>query len=123
GRPRALELAVLVAADRTSDLGVELEVLALLARRQGIGPELVDHGSRLLTWSSREQSSVRRHRRVDGVVLPERIALPVVREEDAPQVGMTLENDPEHVVALALHPVGASIERGHRRTARLARGQ
>src|SRR5215831_14628039 len=42
-RPRALELAVLVAADRAADLSVELEVLALLAGLQGVGPELVDH--------------------------------------------------------------------------------
>src|SRR5262245_19000309 len=69
------------------------------------------------------RSSVRGQRGVDGVVLPERIALPVVREEDATEVGMALEDDPEHVVALALHPVGAAIERGQRRASRLAGAQ
>src|SRR5437016_2916013 len=36
---------------------------------------------------------------------------------------MAFEDDPEHVVALALHPVGAAIERGQRRTAGPAGGQ
>src|SRR5206468_991646 len=47
-RPRALELAVLVAADRASDLRVELEVFALLAGRQRVGAQLVDHRRVLL---------------------------------------------------------------------------
>src|SRR6266403_1090699 len=71
----------------------------------------------------RVSSSVRGQRSVDGVVLPQRVTLPVVREEDAPEIGMPLEDDPEHVVALALHPVGAAIEGSQRRTARLAGGQ
>src|SRR5213593_3626667 len=71
----------------------------------------------------RVSSSVRGQRSVDGVVLSERVAFPVVREEDASEVGMAFEDDPEHVVALALHPVGAAIERGQRRTACLAGGE
>src|SRR6516162_6688361 len=71
----------------------------------------------------RVSSSIWGQRRVDGVVLPERVAFPVVREEDAAKVGMTVEDDPEHVVALALHPAGAPVERGQRRTARLAGAQ
>src|SRR5207244_9959730 len=71
----------------------------------------------------RERSSVWRERRVDGVILPQRVAFPVVREKDPPEVGMALEDDAEHVVALALHPVGAAIERGQRRAARLSRRQ
>src|SRR5262249_17222266 len=43
GGPVALELAVLVAADLAADLAVELEVLALLARHEGVGAQLVDH--------------------------------------------------------------------------------
>src|SRR5439155_19163340 len=42
-RPAALELAVLVAAVLAADLGVELEVLALLAREQRVRAQLVDH--------------------------------------------------------------------------------
>src|SRR5215831_8170050 len=66
------------------------------------------------------RSSVRGLWGVDGVVFPERIAFPLVREEDAPKVGMAVEDDPEHVVALALHPVGAAVERGQGGTAHLA---
>src|SRR3990172_12151657 len=52
------------------------------------------------------------------VVLAEREALPVVRQEDAAQVGMAGEDDPQEVVALALHPVGSlpdALDRGHDR--------
>src|SRR5437879_13751447 len=66
-------------------------------------------------------SSVRCKGRVDGVVLTQGIALPVLGEQDPPEVGMTLEPDAEHVVALALHPVGAAVESGQRGAARLAR--
>src|SRR5207247_9253778 len=48
-RPGALELAVLVRPQRATDLLVQLEVLALLARHQRVGPQLVDHGW-LLAW-------------------------------------------------------------------------
>src|SRR2546430_440401 len=49
-RPRPLELPVLVAPRRAPDLRVELEVLALLARHQRVGPEFVDHGWLLPLW-------------------------------------------------------------------------
>src|SRR5438552_4571277 len=61
--------------------------------------------------------------RVDGVVLAERIALPVLGEQDPPEVRMALEADAEHVVALALHPVGAAVEPRQRGAARLARAE
>src|SRR5687767_6385261 len=61
--------------------------------------------------------SVRRVRRVDSVVLAQRVALPVVAEEDAAMIGMPLERDAEHVVALALHPVGPAPDAGERGTA------
>src|SRR5207245_11094436 len=48
-RPGALELAVLVAPQRATDLLVQLDVVALLARHQRVGPQLVDHGW-LLAW-------------------------------------------------------------------------
>ena len=48
---------------------------------------------------------VRRMRRVDRVGLQERMALPVVGQQDAAQIGMAVEPHAEHVVALALHPV------------------
>src|SRR5919109_626897 len=51
------------------------------------------------------------------------MALPVLAEEDPSQIGMALERHAEHVVALALHPVGAAKEAGQRGTARRARGQ
>ena len=43
------------------------------------------------------------------------MALPVVAEQDAAQIRMAVEADAEHVVALALHPVGAAIDRHERR--------
>src|SRR5881628_870993 len=73
--------------------------------------------------SSRDGSSVRCKGRVDGVVLSEGMAFPVLGEEDPPEVWMALEADAEHVVALALHPVGAAIEPGQRGATRLARAE
>src|SRR5919197_2858042 len=73
--------------------------------------------------SSRGGSSVRCKGRVDGVVLTEGMALPVLGEQDPPEVWMALEADAEHVVALALHPVGAAVEPGQRRAASLARAE
>src|SRR5436190_19608187 len=55
--------------------------------------------------------SIGRMRRVDRVRLEERMPLPRVFQQDAPQVGMVLEVNPEHVEALALHPVRAAIHR------------
>ncbi len=52
GRPRALELPVLVAPDLPADLLVQLQVLALLARHQRVGAQLVDHGLLLSLWLS-----------------------------------------------------------------------
>src|SRR5215470_4798165 len=43
GRPATFELPILVAADLAADLGVELEVLGLLAGLKRIGAQLVDH--------------------------------------------------------------------------------
>src|SRR5437773_2539291 len=49
------------------------------------------------------------------VVLPHRVARPVFRQEDAPQVGMVLEADAVHVIGLALVPVGRLVERDETR--------
>src|ERR671919_1025421 len=68
-------------------------------------------------------STVRRLRGVDGVVLAQRVTVPVLREQDAAQVRMPLEYHAEHVVALALHPVGATEDAGEGRAARGARLQ
>src|SRR5690349_5006052 len=78
GGPAALELAVLVAADLAADLGVELEVLGLLAGLERIGAQLVDHDPAPL------RSAIRCVGRVDGVVLAQRMSLPVFGEQDAP---------------------------------------
>src|SRR6266852_5287391 len=48
------------------------------------------------------------------VVLPQGVALPLVRHEDARQVGMALEDDAEQVVGLAFVPVGPGPDAGHR---------
>src|SRR2546425_6170446 len=46
------------------------------------------------------------------VVLAERIAGPVLRQKNPPEVGMVLEADAVHVVGLALVPVGGLPEAG-----------
>src|SRR6266568_6777269 len=51
----------------------------------------------------------------DGVVLPERVADERFVEQQAPQVGMPLEPDAEHVPDLPLEPVGDGPEPGRRR--------
>ena len=52
------------------------------------------------------------------VIFPERIAfVPILRQENAPEIGMTREIDAEHVVALALQPVGGCPEVGRGRDA------
>src|SRR5581483_1548920 len=45
----------------------------------------------------------------DRVVLAQRVAEPVLRHEDAGEIGMAVEADPEHVVRLALHGLGAGV--------------
>ncbi len=52
-------------------------------------------------------------------VLAEREALVVGRHVDPAQVAIALERDPEHVVGLALHPLGALPQEGDRRDARV----
>src|SRR5438552_14706619 len=47
---------------------------------------------------------------LDGIVLPERVADELFVEEEAPQVGVSLEADAEHVPYLALEPVGDGPE-------------
>src|SRR5438445_447416 len=76
-----------------------------------------------MAGSLRGGSSVWCKGRVDGVVLAERMALPVLGEQDPPEVRMALEADAEHVVALALHPVGAAVEPRQRGAARLPRAE
>src|SRR5687768_1906458 len=68
-----------------------------------------------MTPSAIEGSSVRRVRGVDRVGLQEGVTLPVVRQKNAPQIRMAGEPDPEHVVRLAFHPVGAAENRRDRR--------
>src|SRR3954467_1000625 len=58
----------------------------------------------------------------DGVVLAQGVALPVVGHEDARQVGMALEDDPEHVVDLALHGLATGKHLEQRRERRLSLG-
>src|SRR6478736_2011807 len=51
----------------------------------------------------------------DLVVLAQRVALPVLRHEDAGEVRVVVEDDAEHVVDLALHRLGAGIQVEQRR--------
>src|SRR5512140_263075 len=49
----------------------------------------------------------------DGIILAQRIALPAVGQQDAPQIGMTREAHSKHVVSLALQPVGRRPDGRH----------
>ena len=49
--------------------------------------------------------------RADGVVLAQRVAVPVLGHEDAGEVGMAVERDAEQVEHLALHGLGARVAR------------
>src|SRR5207244_2814218 len=50
-----------------------------------------------------------------GVVLSQRMTLPVLRHEDAGEVGVALEADAHHVEDLSLHGVGPRVEAKERR--------
>src|SRR5262249_1790749 len=62
-------------------------------------------------------STIRCVRRVDRVILAQRMPLPVLPEENAAMIGMSLEPHSEHVPTLALHPVGAPPDAGQGGTA------
>src|SRR5919109_2401953 len=51
----------------------------------------------------------------EGIVLAQRVALPVVLHEDAPKVGVALDVDAHEVPDLAFMPVGGRPDRDHRR--------
>src|SRR5258708_23805764 len=51
----------------------------------------------------------------ERIILPLREALPVVRHQNAPAIGVAGEVHPEHVVHLALQPVRRRPYVGHRR--------
>src|SRR5690606_29488635 len=55
----------------------------------------------------------------DGMVLAQRVALPVLGHEDPGQVGMADELDPEHVVHLALEGLGPGVDLEQRRARRI----
>ena len=57
--------------------------------------------------------------RVNGVVLAERMAIPVLGQEQPPEIRVPLEANPEEVIALALHPQGPPVEAGQTGTGRL----
>src|SRR3954452_16734232 len=58
----------------------------------------------------------------DGVVLAERMSFPVLRHEDASQVGVTVEGDAEHVVRLAFHGVATGPQVEQRGQTRIVGG-
>ena len=51
----------------------------------------------------------------DVVVFPQRVPVPVIRQQDALQVGMAAELNAKHVKDLALHPVGRLPDRTYGR--------
>src|SRR5215510_1285534 len=68
-------------------------------------------------------SAVRCVRRVHGVVLAQRMPLPVFPQQNSAMVGVSLEAHAKHVPALALHPVGATPHASERGAAVRSRGQ
>src|SRR5437016_9620084 len=78
---------------------------------------------RSVIGSPRSRRFLELHRNAtDRVVLAKGVALPVVGHEDPRQVGVPFEHDPEHVVDLALHGLGAREELEQRRQGRLVFG-
>jgi len=88
-----------------------------------LGPEVEDHGilvRPLEKIACRQRlvlagiiGRVRRHlRRPEGVLLAQRVSLPVVGHENPPQIGVAAETDAEHVVHLPLVPGGSGKDRG-----------
>src|SRR5918995_70980 len=57
--------------------------------------------------------------RAHGVVLPQRVPVPVLGHEDAGQIGVAVERDAEHVEHLALQRLGARVHVEQRRTGRV----
>src|SRR5919107_2815453 len=55
------------------------------------------------------------------VVLPQGVAVPVLRQQQAPEVGVIVEADAEQIVRLALHPVSSGPDGCHAVDAGLAR--
>src|SRR5712692_6612780 len=94
----------------------------LVARRgwSSCAPSLVSAASNRLTpsliiGSLASSSGRRRLFELDGnpaywIVLAERVALPVLRHQNAGQVGVTVETDAQQVVCLPLHGLGAGPE-------------
>src|SRR6267143_2822764 len=64
------------------------------------------------------------HRLPEGdIVLAQRKSLPTLRHEDPPQIGVTVEADPEQVPGLALVPVRGRPDRGEARNVRVGHGR
>src|SRR5262245_25641391 len=51
--------------------------------------------------------------RREDVVLAQRVPLPVLREQQAAEIGMAVEADAEEIEGLALEPVRPAPDRGH----------
>src|ERR1035437_3574080 len=46
----------------------------------------------------------------NSVIFAQRVALPLVGQQDAPHVGVPREFDPEHIVDFTLQPVGGQVD-------------
>src|SRR5262249_61224232 len=105
-RPVAQELPEAVPAYGDGQLGHVLEVGAELARLQGVGTQLVDHAvsSAGAPWLPADdggrRSAIGGMGGVDRVVLAQGIPLPVLGQEQAPEVGGSLGGSGGPVVAL-----------------------
>ena len=74
-------------------------------------------------WSSGVRGALELHRDApDGVVLAQRVAVPVLGHEDAGEVGVAVEADAEHVEHLALQRLGAGVDVEQRRARRVVVG-
>src|SRR5581483_5133671 len=56
---------------------------------------------------------------LDRIVLPERIAVPVLRHQQPPRIGVAVEDDAEEIPHLTLEPVRCRPDTAHRRHVRV----
>src|SRR5678815_3591368 len=104
-RPAARTRSCSAIASRSVASATSLPRKAIL---QQVRPEL-------LFRHLRRRSGLRLHLDLHRVVLPGRITLPVLRHQEPPRIGMTVERNAEHVPDFALEPVGCRPDDSRRR--------
>src|SRR4051812_36466955 len=84
---------------------------------------LLDVRPELLCRHLQRRGGRRMHVDLDRIVLPERIALPVLGHQQPPRIRMAIEHDAEEIPDLALEPIGSGPDSADRRDVRVGVGQ